>query len=167
MKQKNIRRESFNKSRIKLWFFVLGIFACIILFVSGERVISYTSSDKYCMTCHVHPVPEQNWKLSTHYNNRSGTIVHCVECHLPPQGHGYLFGKAKHGIKDAYGYFFKDSASINWEEKKLIEKARGFVYENSCLVCHQNLFPVTLSVDGNNAHLFYSTNQSIPATPEP
>jgi formylglycine-generating enzyme len=159
MKQKNIRRESLKKSRTKLWFFILGIFVCIMLFISGEKVIFYTSSDKYCMTCHVHPVPEQNWKLSTHYNNKSGTIVHCVECHLPPQGHGYLFGKAKHGIKDAYGYFFKDSARINWEEKKLLEKAKGFVYEKSCLVCHQNLFPVTLSINGNNAHLFYSTNK--------
>jgi formylglycine-generating enzyme len=159
MKQNKLRIKSFKKSRVKLWVFILGIFVCIVFLISGEKVISYTSSDKYCMSCHVHPVPEQNWKLSTHYNNKSGTIVHCVECHLPPEGHGYLLGKAKHGIKDAYGYFFKDSARINWEEKKLLEKAKGFVYEKSCLVCHQNLFPVTLSVNGNNAHLFYSSSK--------
>ena len=159
MYSNTLSRETLRKRRIKFWYFILGIVICIIFSTAGEKVITYTSSDKYCMSCHVHPVPEQNWKLSTHYDNKSGTIVHCVDCHLPPKGHGYLTGKAKHGIKDVYGYFFKDSASINWEEKKLLEKARGFVYEQSCLVCHQNLFPVTLSVDGNNAHLFYTTSK--------
>ena len=147
------------KRRAKLWYFIFGIIICLALLASGEKIISYTSSDKYCMSCHVHPVPEQNWKLSTHYNNKSGTIVHCVQCHLPPKSHGYLYGKAKHGLKDAYGYYLKDSASINWEEKKLLEKAKGYVYEQSCVVCHQNLFPVTLSVNGNNAHLFYSISK--------
>jgi sulfatase modifying factor 1 len=159
MKLKDFRRQNIKKSRVKILFFIFGIVACIIFLTAGEKVISYTSSDKYCMSCHVHPTQEQNWKLSTHYNNKSGTIVHCVECHLAPKGHGYILTKAKHGLKDAYGYLFKDSASINWEEKKLLEKAKGFVYESSCLVCHQNLFPVTLSVDGNNAHLFYSSSK--------
>ena len=136
MYSNTLSRETLRKRRIKFWYFILGIVICIIFSTAGEKVITYTSSDKYCMSCHVHPVPEQNWKLSTHYDNKSGTIVHCVDCNLPPKGHGYLTGKAKHGIKDVYGYFFKDSASINWEEKKLLEKARGFVYEQSCLVCH-------------------------------
>lgn len=159
MKHNYTLGQTGKKNEVKFWFFVLGIIVCILMITAGEKVISYTSSDKYCMSCHVHPVPEQNWKLSTHFNNKSGTIIHCVECHLPPQGHGYLMGKVKHGFKDAYGYYFKDSASINWEEKKLLEKAKGYVYEKSCLVCHQNLFPVTLSKDGNNAHLFYSTSK--------
>jgi formylglycine-generating enzyme required for sulfatase activity len=162
MKLNNFRRQTYTKGRIRLRFFILGIVICIIFFAAGKKVVSYTSSDKYCMSCHVHPVPEQNWKLSTHFNNKSGTIVHCTECHLPPQGHGYLLGKVKHGFKDVYGYFFKDSASINWDEKKLLEKAKGFVYEKSCLVCHQNIFPVTLSTDGNNAHLFYTTSKDKP-----
>jgi len=159
MKLYNFRKQTSNKRKVKVWFFILGIIACILFLKVGEKAISYTSSDKYCMSCHVHPVAEQNWKLSTHYNNKSGTIVHCVECHLAPEGHGYIMTKAKHGIKDVYGYLFKDSARINWEGKKLLENAKKFVYEKSCTECHQNLFPVTLSVDGNNAHLFYSSSK--------
>ena len=132
-----------------------GFLICVILLKSGRAVVTYTSTDKYCMSCHIHPHADQSWKLSTHYNNKSGTIIHCSECHLPPEGHGYLFAKAKHGFKDVYGFLFKDSSEINWQEKKLIENARGFVYEKSCLQCHQNLFPVTLSVKGGNAHLAY------------
>ena len=41
----------------------------------------------------------------------------------------------------------------------MLENAKGFVYEKSCLECHQNLFPVTLSVNGGNAHLFYTTSK--------
>ena len=50
---------------------------------------------------------------------------------------------------------FKDSASFDWEKKKLLENATKFVYEKSCIECHENLYPVTLSVNGGNAHLQY------------
>jgi hypothetical protein len=43
----------------------LGIIACIVFVTAGGKVLSYTSSDKYYMSCHVHPVQGQNWKLST------------------------------------------------------------------------------------------------------
>jgi formylglycine-generating enzyme required for sulfatase activity/nitrate/TMAO reductase-like tetraheme cytochrome c subunit len=155
----NYRSRTSVGRRTKVWFFILGILACIIILLGGKKAITLTSTDKYCMSCHIHPGADQSWKLSTHYNNKSGTIVHCTECHLPPEGHGYLAAKSKHGIKDAYGYFFKDSTKINWEKKKLLESARGFVYEKSCLECHQNLFPVALSVNGGNAHLFYTTSK--------
>jgi len=153
------RRKLFFKHKTKLWFFIFGIMACIVLYIPGRALIKNTSTDKSCMLCHIHPHADQSWKLSTHYNNSSGTIVHCVECHLPPEDQGYLFAKAKHGLKDVYGYFFKDSSAIDWQKKKLLEYAKGIVYENSCLECHENLFPVTLSVNGGNAHLFYTTSK--------
>ena len=155
----NSRRRSSVNRKTKLWFFIFGIIACILLYIPGRKIIKTTSTDKYCMSCHIHPHADQSWKLSTHYNNSSGTIVHCAECHLPPEDHGYLFAKAKHGLKDLYGFYIKDSAKIDWQKKKLLENAKGFVYENSCLECHENLFPVTLSVNGGNAHLFYTTSK--------
>ena len=114
------RSQTFIPSKTKVRLIIIGIILGIILLKSGKAVISYTSSDKYCVSCHIHPIADQSWKLSTHYNNNSGNIVHCVDCHLPPEGHGYLFAKAKHGFKDAWGYFFKDSAKINWQGKKLL-----------------------------------------------
>ena len=159
MNLKNRHHRSFVFRSSKAWFLLIGIIIALGLLKSGKAVINYTSTDKYCVSCHIHPMADQSWKLSAHFNNRTGNIVHCVECHLPPEGHGYLFAKAKHGFKDAYGYFFKDSAKINWQEKKLLENAKGFVYEKSCLKCHENLFPVKLSVDGGNAHLLYTTGK--------
>ncbi|MGQ9620196.1 MAG: SUMF1/EgtB/PvdO family nonheme iron enzyme [Bacteroidales bacterium] len=155
-----IRHLYKRKTGIK--FFIAGFIVCLILFAAARKAINYTSTDSYCMSCHIHPHAEQTWKLSTHYNNKSGSVTHCVECHLNPEGKGYLFTKAKHGLKDLYGYWFKESASINWEAKKLLENARKFVYEKSCLECHQNLFPVTLSQEGGDAHLFYTLSDNPP-----
>ena len=158
MNLNNRRSQTLVKRKTKSWLILAGFIIGLIFLRSGKAILSYTSSDKYCVSCHIHPMADQSWKLSSHYNNRTGVIVHCVDCHLPPEGNGYLIAKAKHGFKDVYGYFFKDSAKINWQGKKLIENAKGFVYEKSCLECHQNLFPVKLSLDGGNAHLFYTTS---------
>src|SRR5665647_335603 len=136
----------FKGVKSKYWMVGLGILLCAFILGSVNLVSDYTSSDKYCISCHIHPVQDQNWKLSEHYNNKSGFVTHCVECHLPPKGHGYLPAKAFHGFKDVYGKLFKDSADFDWEAKKSLEKAKKYVYEASCIKCHQNLFPVTLSV---------------------
>ena len=149
-----------NRSPKNKWWFVITVIAItLILLRAGKSALDYTSTDKYCMSCHIHPGSDQNWRLSTHYNNSSGSITGCSECHLPPKGEGYIFAKARHGLKDLYGYLFKDSSEINWEAKNLVDNAKHFVYEGSCIRCHENLFPVTLSVDGSNAHYFYTTSQ--------
>jgi len=152
---KDLYKKARNGSKSKGWTLSIGAFLCLVIIVAINKVSSYTSTDKYCMSCHVHPWAEESWRLSSHHNNRTGVTTHCVECHLPPQGQGYLLAKAKHGSIDVYGLLFKDSAKINWGAKKLLENAKGFVYESSCIKCHQNLFPVTLSVNGSNAHLTY------------
>ncbi len=135
--------------------FVLGSLAII----GGNRAIEATSTDEFCEKCHVHPHATESWKLSTHYATKSGMHIHCVECHLPPKGHGYLIEKARLGVKDIYGYFFKDSAEFNWESKRTLEKARHFVYNKSCTQCHANLFPLTLTKEGMDAHLYYTQNE--------
>jgi formylglycine-generating enzyme required for sulfatase activity len=159
MRIRNDHNHTSVSGRTRFWLITAGILIALIFLKTGKAVVSYTSSDKYCVSCHIHPMADASWKLSTHYNNPSGTVTHCADCHLPPEGHGYLAAKAKHGLKDVYGYFFKDSAEINWQEKKLLENAKRFVYEKSCQKCHQNLFPVTLSVNGGNAHLLYSSGK--------
>ncbi len=159
MNIRNRRKQTSVRGKTKVWYIILGLIIGFIILKSGKAVVNYTSSDRYCISCHVHPQADAAWRLSTHYNNPTGNIVHCVDCHLPPEGHGYLFAKAKHGFRDVYGYYFKDSSSFNWEAKKSLDKAKGYVYEQGCLKCHQNLFPVTLSVNGGNAHLFYTTSK--------
>ena len=142
------------------WFvFFAGLLTCAILFIISNKALHFTSSDDYCQSCHIHPDADASWKKSTHFYNPSGVRVHCVECHLPPkEDNRYLFLKAKTGLKDMYGFYFKNKASFDWENKRLLEHAVKIVYNESCLKCHQNLFTKGLSTEGGTAHLYYENN---------
>jgi formylglycine-generating enzyme required for sulfatase activity len=63
--------------------------------------------------------------------------------------------KVKTGVRDVYGKWFKDPESFNWEAKSQIEYAKGHTYESSCIHCHVNLFPLGLTKEGKEAHLYY------------
>ena len=132
--------------------FVLGISATLL----SNRIIEITSTNASCEICHVHPHVFNSWKLSLHAKTKSGVQIGCVECHLPPKGHGYLKEKVKAFARDAYGYIFKDSADFNWDAKSTLEMAQHFVFDQSCINCHVNLFPLTITKAGQDAHLYYT-----------
>ncbi|MFA5819935.1 MAG: SUMF1/EgtB/PvdO family nonheme iron enzyme, partial [Bacteroidales bacterium] len=44
----------------------------------------------------------------------------------------------------------------NWEDRGRLEVARTYVYESSCIKCHENLFPAKLTKAGEDAHLYYT-----------
>lgn len=136
-------------------FFLSGVILTALLIFLGNKVIVKTSSDEYCASCHIHPHSTQSWKRSTHYDNQRGIHVHCVDCHLPPHGEGYLVEKAKTGIRDVWAKTFRDSASFNWEAKSQIEYAKKHAFETSCIHCHQNNYPLGLTKEGREAHLYY------------
>ena len=135
---------------------VIGLLLGVCVVFLGHKGVEYTSTDEFCESCHVHPQAHKSWIRSTHYDNDSGVFVHCVECHLPPGGFDFFYEKARLGIRDAYGKLFKDPESFDWEEKSRFDHAVTHTFEESCKRCHQNLFPISLSPDGDNAHLHYS-----------
>ncbi|WP_297089037.1 SUMF1/EgtB/PvdO family nonheme iron enzyme [uncultured Draconibacterium sp.] len=138
---------------------IIGFFIGIAITIYTHKAIEATSTPESCEMCHIHPHVFDSWKLSVHHENRIGMHVGCVDCHLPPKGHGYLKEKIKASARDAYGYFFKDSAEFNWEAKSTLEQAQHFVFKESCIHCHSNLFPLTLTTEGQEAHLYYSQNE--------
>ena len=144
------------------WLFVLlGLVTGIILSLSAYQTSVYFSSNESCMKCHVHPHAEESWKLSVHVNNKSGVMVNCVDCHLPPKHNtrDYYTAKLKLGIKDVWGYYTKDSADFDWDSKSQLEHAVKYVPNQSCVECHRNLFPQGISDDGITAHLYYEGNE--------
>ena len=148
----------FFRKRLLLVLFIsfsIGILATIF----GNKAVEYTSTDEFCASCHVHPHVFPSWKLSPHFDNKSGIVVHCVDCHLPPKGEGYLLEKTKLGLWDAYQFLTKDSSEFNWEAKRTVERAPHFTFKASCVKCHANLFPLTLKKEGQDAHLYYSQNE--------
>ncbi|NQU86630.1 MAG: SUMF1/EgtB/PvdO family nonheme iron enzyme [Mariniphaga sp.] len=148
----------FLKNRLLLVIiigFVIGILATIY----SHKLVEATSTDESCKMCHVHPHVFDSWKLSVHYDTRVGIRIQCVDCHLPPKGQGFLKEKIIASTRDAYGYIFKDSANFNWEAKSTLEQAQHHVFKESCVHCHENLFPLTLTKKGQDAHLYYTQKE--------
>lgn len=145
--------------RIQLWTLITGVVLGVFILLGFNKVVEVTSTDEFCNACHSHPHATTTWKQGVHYNTASGTIVHCVECHLPPKGEGYLPAKVVTGLRDVYGVIFKDSADFNWDLKSRPENAVHFAKDVSCVHCHQNLFPLEISHEGMDAHLYYEQQE--------
>lgn len=128
--------------------------------VMGTGVVFYkTSTNESCEACHIHPESTKSWEKSVHHNSKSGVVTNCVDCHLPPKGTlKYYVEKVKTGGKDVWSYITKDSTDINWSAKNELEHAQKFVYNESCIKCHENIFTATLSDDGLTSHLYYESN---------
>jgi len=151
-----MRRKRKKSGRLLI---LSGMVVAIIVISLGNMAVTKTSTDKFCASCHVHPHSTDSWKLSTHYDNKRGIRVHCVDCHLPPHGEGYLVEKTKTGLRDVWGKVFKDPESFNWEAKSQIEYAKNHSFEISCTHCHQNNYPLGLTADGRQAHLYYEQKE--------
>jgi sulfatase modifying factor 1 len=143
------------KKIMQKWRGITVFTAGILIVFIIQALNRYTSSDDFCASCHVHPHSTTTWKQSVHHDTRSGVIVHCVECHLPPGGMTYAAAKISTGLRDVYGKLFKDVEKINWEQKSQRDYAAHHVYKASCLQCHTNIFPRTLSKKGDDAHIYY------------
>jgi sulfatase modifying factor 1 len=150
-----------NLRRLKLPIIIIILLLIgLVFFFSIQGVDKITSSDTSCMSCHVHSHAENSWLQATHHNNKGGVVVHCVDCHLPPKNQfNYWPKKMKAASRDLYSYWFKDIDKINWDEKSQLDHAKMHTFNESCINCHENLFPLQLSKEGDKAHLYYKHNQ--------
>ncbi|MDD2513229.1 MAG: SUMF1/EgtB/PvdO family nonheme iron enzyme [Proteiniphilum sp.] len=144
----------------KGFFLISGIIIGVIVIAALYQTSVYFSSNESCMMCHVHPHAEESWRLSSHVNNGSGVMVNCVDCHLPPSDHTWEHYTAKValGTRDLWGYLTKDSTDFDWDSKSELEHAVQYIPNQSCVKCHQNLFPEGVTDDGVTAHLYYEEN---------
>lgn len=150
-----------RKSNWMLFLLLFGAIFTTIVVATFSKVNKASSSNEYCISCHVHTNADNMWRFSTHYNNDNGNVVNCIDCHLPPKENGlarYTFEKAKQGINDIYGYYTKDTSEFQWHLRSHPDIAVRYTYDESCIKCHQNLFPATLNSKGCEAHLFYEAN---------
>lgn len=151
------KKKNKRQKRLYLW---IGIFIGVVIAASLYQTSVYFSTNESCMMCHMHPHAEESWKLSSHVNNRSGTMVNCVDCHLPPKDDtwAHYSAKVKLGVRDVWSYLTKDSADIDWERKRELDQAVKYIPNASCVKCHQDLFPQGISDEGITAHLYYDEN---------
>lgn len=159
MSQRSSRKKIFYKR--KSFFIFLGLIIGISISAALYETSVYFSTDESCMSCHVHPHADESWQMSSHMMNKSGTKVHCVDCHLPPTSNtvDHYSAKLKLGLKDVWSYLTKDSADHVWNRKSDLEYVYKMIPNESCKECHYNLFPEGLNDDGVTAHLYYEDNE--------
>ena len=145
-----------------IWSIVLGVFVLgIVLAMTLVTVDTRSSTNESCTSCHYHEEADRLWKQSPHYLNGSGTVTDCAACHLPPKEAGinrYYMIKLRMGAKDIWAKTVKDKDQIDWAAKRTQDYAPRIVYNESCVKCHQNLYPEGISDDGIAAHLHYEEN---------
>ena len=133
-----------------------GIALGLSIALGGQQTAKHTSSNAFCTeACHAHQESTERWIKSTHYSNKRGVVASCVECHLPPEGAGFLVAKVRLGARDLYGTLFKDVSKMDWEIRRTVEAAATFTYDESCVQCHENLFPEGLSKKQPGSELEY------------
>ena len=149
-----------SKAKQIVLLLLAGLVLGIVVMLLADTAMTKTSTNSYCMSCHVHPEADAAWKMSVHYNNGSGVKTDCAACHLPPKGSkGYYAAKARTGMKDLWAYWTKKPEELDFESKKELDHAVRIVYNASCKECHVNLFPEGISDDGVIAHLYYEENE--------
>ena len=159
MSSSSVPSSRSRKRRIVL-FTLFGVAVGVSVTIALNRVYRKTSTNEYCMSCHVHEDADKSWQYSVHHHSKSGVVTDCAACHLPPKGTAaHFFTKLRMGVKDIWGYLTKDPAEIDWEAKSQLEYAQTIVYNESCKECHQELFPSRITDEGMKAHLYYENNE--------
>ncbi len=120
-------------------FTVVGL---VIAFITTVAV-KETSAVNFCSSCHSMKPMANAYLNSVHGGfGKTGFVARCTDCHLPHESTlGYLVQKVKTGIHDVVTEITADTYNIDWKEKR--EERRNFLYDSSCLHCHENLLNAT------------------------
>ena len=71
------------RNKKTVWFTLGGFVVGFALMIVLNSFYVKSSSNKSCMSCHVHTEADSLWMLSMHYRNSSGVVTECAECYLP------------------------------------------------------------------------------------
>ncbi|GMT42246.1 MAG: hypothetical protein IEMM0002_0657 [bacterium] len=111
----------------------------------------FTSSVNFCtVNCHEMAVSFREWQTSSHYDNNTGVVAECADCHLPTGFIPKIKAKIFFGIRDTVVHYLGDPENL--DRKVLAEMAAANITDDSCTACHKNLFPSGLPRGGFLAH---------------
>lgn len=112
--------------------------------------VGFTSSDKFCMGCHEMQRLYDGWRNSSHFDNDVGIVATCADCHLPTDTASKIKVKLVRGVKDTMVHYFGRPNDLN--PMLMAENSRRGIGNDSCQMCHKNLYPPSLTKGGLLAH---------------
>lgn len=128
-----------------LLFLPAGAFAALIVGAMGyftfETTLHATSTNQFCYSCHIGmDTMVEEYQRSVHFNNETGVIATCADCHIPQE----FLPKMKVKILAIGDVYHKLTGKItldNYEEHRL-EMASNIWHElkendsRECRTCH-------------------------------
>ncbi len=101
------------------WKLTLGLLVALFLFsvsvgIAGAYVLAYTSTEKFCVSCHEMSYNYAEYKGTIHDTNRTGVRAICTNCHVPHEPGPLVWAKIKASKDVFYTYI---SPSIDTKEK--------------------------------------------------
>ncbi len=138
----NMEGPKSNKKMIVGVAVAFTLVGLIIAFITTIAV-KETSAVNFCSSCHSMKPMANAYLNSVHGGfGKTGFVAKCTDCHLPHESTlGYLVQKVRTGIHDVVAEITQDTYRIDWKEKR--EERREFLYDSSCLHCHENLLNAT------------------------
>lgn len=107
------------KTLRKHWLLTLVLLAGLFVFsvlvgILGAYVLAYTSTEKFCVSCHEMSYSYEQYKGTIHDTNRTGVRAICTDCHVPHEPGPLILAKIK-ATRDLYYTYI--SPSIDTKEK--------------------------------------------------
>jgi len=113
--------------------------------------VGFTSSVDFCtVNCHEMSASFREWQTSSHFDNDTGVVAECADCHLPTGFLPKIKAKIYFGIRDTVVHYFGDPENLDRAE--LAASALKNITDDSCTACHKNPFPSGLPRGGLLAH---------------
>jgi cytochrome c-type protein NapC len=140
-------KNLFLKLRAR-WKLVLGLAVGLMIFsvsvgISGAYVLAYTSTEKFCVSCHEMSYNFAEYKGTIHDTNRTGVRAICTDCHVPHEPGPLVWAKIK-ASKDLFYTYISPSIDTpeKFEAKRAVMAHRVWrdMKENdshTCRSCHQ------------------------------
>ena len=113
---------------------------------------SYSSTTQFCISCHEMVEPYKQYQSSAHFNNESGVVTECADCHLPPGTVNKWYTKIKQGATDSFMHVMIKLDLRKVDHKKWKTDAVKNIGSKTCQKCHKNLLPPGLHKGGFIAH---------------
>lgn len=117
------------------------------------RLLERTNANASCASCHEMDRAVESWIGSSHYVNRSGMHVDCIDCHLPPKDNIIRFAAVKgvKGLRDLTGHLLQEP----YDARAATERLLRTIPDTTCTECHAELFSPRMTDEGRVAHRAY------------
>ncbi len=135
-----LRRPSSTYSLLVL--LAAGFVAGILFWGGFHTVVEATNTEKFCISCHeMRDNVYEEYKKTSHFNNRSGVRAVCSDCHVPKEWGPKMIRKIQ-ATRELYGKVMGSIATPEkFEAKRLTLAEREWVRMKAndsleCRNCH-------------------------------